>query len=148
MPSPSLSGGRKHTSPGSPNGRELHAHVVNRNNVFGNLYRTGGIGTGPPGLINNRRNIAESRVNQTSGTGAEQKHPATPAGELKYRAVKESGTCRELTIGTSQTITRLTGNILTDIKLDTAYQIIGVVKTHRLLNDLTGSRKDIIRLQG
>jgi hypothetical protein len=41
----------------------------------------------------------------------------------------------------------LTGNILTEIKLNTPYQIIGVVKTHRLLYDLTGSHKHIIRLK-
>jgi hypothetical protein len=41
----------------------------------------------------------------------------------------------------------LTINILTYIKLNTAYRIIGVVKTYGVFNDLTGSHKDIIRLQ-
>jgi hypothetical protein len=98
------------------------------------------------GLINNRCNIAESRINQTSGLGTKNYDPATASRKLKYRAVKQSSTSRELTISTSQTITRLTGNILTDIKLDTAYQIAGIIKTHRLLRDLTGSSIDVIRL--
>jgi hypothetical protein len=42
----------------------------------------------------------------------------------------------------------LPGNILTHIKLNTAYQIIRVIKTYQVFNDLTGSRKDIIRFKG
>jgi hypothetical protein len=84
------------------------------------------------GLIDYRRDITESRVNGATRVFTEQKHSATPIGKLKDLTVKESGSLGKLAIDALHTIYEVTSHVvLTQIKLETTYQIFLVVKAHR-----------------
>jgi hypothetical protein len=83
----------------------------------------------------NGKDIAQSRVNGATGILAKQKHPAAPIGKLKYFAVKHGGALGELTIDALHTVNgAFIYIVFTLIKLNTTYQIIGVVKADRFLD--------------
>ena len=81
------------------------------------------------GLHDHGHDVTVTRVDGTAGVLTEHDHSAAAVRQLEHHAVKHDGTLGELTVDAGQAVRRIT-----DIKLDTADQVTGVVQADLVLN--------------